>query len=188
MDTLVQVLSLPQKGLPTTPPLEDEEDSFATIVGYGLTELATADVVLGCPDDVERAVSSIFRVAASAYDRVAVPTRRVRRSKPWWNSVCSLRLREYHASSAPRACSAFRLACCSAKHAFFDRRIKDISKKSRRPWDLTAWAKLRRLPPTEALVFEGRACTELPNLWHALHTFFFFFFFKSSHMAAEGSH
>ncbi|KAF9254172.1 hypothetical protein L218DRAFT_809370, partial [Marasmius fiardii PR-910] len=59
----------------------------------------------------------------------------------------------------------------SSKRVFFDNRIKEIATTNARPWDLRSpsspaqW----KLPPTDAISFQGRQCRTLDELWQALH-------------------
>src|SRR4029077_12887106 len=67
---------------------------------------------------------------------------------------------------------ALKKATKRAKRAFFEGKISEIADKTKRPWDLMHWTGPRKLPPSEALRFEGEACDHPDKLWNALHNTF----------------
>ena len=56
-----------------------------------------------------------------------------------------------------------------AKHTFFDERITEIAMSNKRPWDLMEWVQQRKLPPVEAIQYQGEPCHDLADLWRGLH-------------------
>ena len=67
---------------------------------------------------------------------------------------------------------ALNKATRRAKWKFFDDHIAEISKKTKRPWNLMDWVRPRKMPPMEAITFKGRPCLSSDVVWSALHTTF----------------
>ncbi|KAF5309956.1 hypothetical protein D9619_010444 [Psilocybe cf. subviscida] len=131
--------------------------------------LIVPDDVAETPDDVEAAVSAV----ASAFSEVWLAHSRdsnvTRRSNPWWNEACATALQQHRASRDPADWAHFRQTVKEAKRMFFDAQIAEIAVKSKRPWDLMNWVQQRKLPPCEAIQYQGQPCHEMSALWDALH-------------------
>ncbi|PPR07648.1 LOW QUALITY PROTEIN: hypothetical protein CVT26_001630, partial [Gymnopilus dilepis] len=59
-------------------------------------------------------------------------------------------------SGNPSDFNAFRKVCRRTKRTFFDSRIHEIASTNKRPWDLMNWIQQRKLPPAEAITYNGR--------------------------------
>ncbi|KAF5319452.1 hypothetical protein D9619_008863 [Psilocybe cf. subviscida] len=132
--------------------------------------LIVPDDVAETPDDVEAAASAVasaFSVAWLAHSRDSNVTRR---SNPWWNEACATALQQHRASRDPADWAHFRRTVKEAKHVFFNAQIAEIAVKSKRPWDLMNWVQQRKLPPCEAIQYQGQPCHEMSGLWDALHS------------------
>ncbi|PPQ95966.1 hypothetical protein CVT25_000409 [Psilocybe cyanescens] len=57
----------------------------------------------------------------------------------------------------------------NAKWVFFDSRITEISITNKRTWDCMTWVQQHKLPPCEAIQYQGQPCHTLPQLWDTLH-------------------
>jgi len=117
-------------------------------------------------DVMAQAVADVF---SKAWSDNATEKRITRRSEPWWNDTCSETLLQYRDDKTPENWSTFRKATRAAKRKFFDAKIEEIAKTNRRPWDLMEWVKGRKLPPCEAIQYNGQPCHTMPELWDALH-------------------
>ena len=117
-------------------------------------------------DAMAQAVADVF---SKAWSDNATEKRITRRSEPWWNDTCSETLLQYRDDKTPENWSTFRKATRAAKRKFFDAKIEEIAKTNRRPWDLMEWVKGRKLPPCEAIQYNGQPCHTMPELWDALH-------------------
>ncbi|KAF5319438.1 hypothetical protein D9619_008864 [Psilocybe cf. subviscida] len=131
--------------------------------------LIVPDDVADTPDDVEaaaKAVADAFSAAWVAHSRDSNVTRR---SNPWWNETCSTALQQHRASRDAGDWAQFRRTVKQAKRTFFDAQIAEIAVKSKRPWDLMNWVQQRKLPPCEAIQYQGQPCHDMSVLWDALH-------------------
>ncbi|PPQ95871.1 hypothetical protein CVT25_000703, partial [Psilocybe cyanescens] len=90
-------------------------------------------------------------------------------TKPWWTDECSVALQAYREHGLPEDWKLYRKAVKNAKRVFFDSRITEISITNKRTWDLMSWVQQRKLPPCEAIQYQGQPCHALPQLWDALH-------------------
>ncbi|PPQ92724.1 hypothetical protein CVT25_014237, partial [Psilocybe cyanescens] len=75
----------------------------------------------------------------------------------------------YREHGLPEDWKLYRKAVKNAKRVFFDSRITEISITNKRTWDLMSWVQQRKLPPCEAIQYQGQPCHALPQLWDALH-------------------
>ncbi|PPQ94762.1 LOW QUALITY PROTEIN: hypothetical protein CVT25_007502, partial [Psilocybe cyanescens] len=57
----------------------------------------------------------------------------------------------------------------NAKWVFFDSKMTEISITNKHTWDLMSWVQQCKLPPCEAIHYQGQPCHTLPQLWDALH-------------------
>src|SRR6202023_545105 len=91
-----------------------------------------------------------------------------RRSNSWWTADCT------HAKCIAKKVNtkdnwlALKKATTHAKRDFFDEKIRQISEKARRPWDLMDWVGPRKMAPIEVLNFEGSPCLTRERAWNAL--------------------
>ena len=113
-----------------------------------------------------QAVADVF---SKAWSDNATEKRITRRSEPWWNDTCSETLLQYRDDKTPENWSTFCKATRAAKRKFFNAKIEEIAKTNRRPWDLMEWVKGQKLPPCEAIQYNGQPCHTMPELWDALH-------------------
>jgi len=90
-------------------------------------------------------------------------------SKEWWNTECSDSLNRYRTLGDIQYWKEFKTNVCLAKRTFFDEKIQEIAMSNKRPWDLMNWVKKKSLPAVEAILYEGRPCNSLSDLWQALH-------------------
>ncbi|PPQ94558.1 hypothetical protein CVT25_012311, partial [Psilocybe cyanescens] len=78
-------------------------------------------------------------------------------------------MKAYREYGLPEDWKLYRKAVKNAKRVFFDSRITEISITNKRTWDLMSWVQQRKLPPCEAIQYQGQSCHALPQLWDALH-------------------
>jgi len=121
------------------------------------------------PEQIEALSQLIANVFSSAWDANAKEATITSRSKPWWDEECAKTLSSYRNTKHISDWKSFRKAVKLAKRKFFDDKIEEIAVTNGRPWDLTEWVKQRKLPPCEAIQYDGKPCHELPSLWEALH-------------------
>ncbi|KAF5309953.1 hypothetical protein D9619_010447 [Psilocybe cf. subviscida] len=131
--------------------------------------LIVPDDVAETPDDVEAAVSAVASAFSEAWLAHSRDSNVTRRSNPWWNEACAIALQQHRASRDPADWAQFRRTAKEAKHVFFDAQIAEIAVKSKHPWDLMNWVQQRKLPPCEAIQYQGQPCHEMSALWDALH-------------------
>ncbi|PPQ95830.1 hypothetical protein CVT25_002004, partial [Psilocybe cyanescens] len=86
-----------------------------------------------------------------------------------WTDECSVALQAYREHGLPEDWKLYRKAVKNAKRVFFDSRITEISITNKCTWDLMSWVQQRKLPPCEAIQYQGQPCHALPQLWDALH-------------------
>ncbi|KAF5312402.1 hypothetical protein D9619_003298 [Psilocybe cf. subviscida] len=113
--------------------------------------LIVPDDVADTPDDMEaaaKAVADAFSAAWLAHSRDS----------------------NHHASRDAGDWAQFRQTVKQAKHTFFDAQIAEIAVKSKRPWDLMNWVQQRKLPPCEAIQYQGQPCHNMSVLWDTLHS------------------
>ncbi|KAF5318521.1 hypothetical protein D9619_010814 [Psilocybe cf. subviscida] len=131
--------------------------------------LIVPDDVAETPDDVEAAASAVASAFSEAWLAHSRDSNVTRRSNPWWNEACATALQQHRASRDPADWAHFRRTVKEAKRVFFDAQIAEIAVKSKRPWDLMNWVQQRKLPPCEAIQYQGQPCHEMSALWDALH-------------------
>ena len=113
--------------------------------------------------------SAISTVFSDAWDTHSSEVRITKRSRPWWDDDCARAFSQYQDSKSPDDWNLFRKATKAAKRKFFDERIEEIATSNKRPWDLMEWVKQRKLPPFEAIQYNGEPCHDMADLWDALH-------------------
>ncbi|KAF5321983.1 hypothetical protein D9619_001851 [Psilocybe cf. subviscida] len=131
--------------------------------------LIVPDNVAETPDDVEAAASAVASTFSEAWLAHSRDSNVTRRSNPWWNEACATALQQHRAARDPADWAHLRRTVKEAKHVFFDAQIAEIAVKSKRPWDLMNWVQQRKLPPCEAIQYQGQPCHEMSALWDALH-------------------
>ena len=121
---------------------------------------------------VTQVATAFHMIVADAWRRKAKASRVSRHSKTWWTSDCA------HARLIVKKVNnkanwiEFHKTTKKAKRAFFDRKLTEIAKHSKRPWNLMNWAGPRRMPPSDALQFEDQPCDTDDKVWNALHSTF----------------
>src|ERR1700750_327853 len=145
----------------------EEEGAFIAEVVTNLGRVDTQDLSTG--DRIEAAAQAVADVFASAWTNHAKPVTITSRSKSWWTEQCGTALAEHRRTGDRRDWKNFLRTTRKAKRDFFDERIREIATTNRRPWDLMAWVKQRKLPPCEAIQYRGEPCHTMESLWEALH-------------------
>ncbi|PPQ94726.1 hypothetical protein CVT25_009110 [Psilocybe cyanescens] len=120
----------------------------------------------GTRKDVVQAIADSFSAAWETCSREVTITRH---SNLWWTDECSSTLQAYREHGLPEDWKLYRKAVKTAKQVFFDSRITEISITNKRTWDLMSWVQQCKLPPCEAIQYQGQPCHALPQLWDALH-------------------
>ncbi|PPQ88815.1 hypothetical protein CVT25_008488 [Psilocybe cyanescens] len=116
-------------------------------------------------DAVAQAIADPFSAAWEICSREVIITRH---SKLWWTDECSITLQAYREHGLPENWKLYRKVVKNTKWVFFDSRITEISITNKRTWDLMSWVQQRKLPPCEAIQYQGQPCHALPQLWDAL--------------------
>ncbi|KAF5318583.1 hypothetical protein D9619_010815 [Psilocybe cf. subviscida] len=129
-----------------------------------------AKLRLIAPDDVEAAASAVVSAFSEAWLAHSRDSNVTRHLNPWWNEACAIALQQHRASRNPADWAHFRRTVKSAKHMFFDAQITKIAVKSKRLWDLMNWVQQHKLPPCEAIQYQGQPCHEMSALWDVLHS------------------
>jgi hypothetical protein len=93
-------------------------------------------------------------------------------SKSWWDADCDQAKASAMTSDLSANWMAFKKAMRKAKHKHFDERIDEIAHTNLQPWDLMDWVGPCKIPPVEAILYQGVPCTSLDQLWNALHSTF----------------
>ena len=84
-------------------------------------------------------------------------------------------LEQYWQSRYINEWKKFRNIVKKTKYKFFDLRIqeiKEITNKSREPWELMNWVRPCKLPAIKVIQFNRRPYIEIDDLWQALHLSF----------------
>ncbi|PPR01421.1 hypothetical protein CVT26_015427 [Gymnopilus dilepis] len=153
------IISLPDENIEQF--LSDIADSIKAI-NVAMLEPTTPDQV----DALAKAIATAFHGAWEEHTREVFNTNR---SKPWWNAECKAAILKYRESGSSSDFNAFRKVCRKTKRIFFDACIHEIASTNKRPWDLMNWIQQRKLPPAEAITYNGRPCHDMGDLWDALH-------------------
>jgi len=93
-------------------------------------------------------------------------------SKSWWNDDCNKDLVKYRSSKNIEDWKTFRKTVKNMKRAFFNQKIQEIANKKCRPWELMSWVNKHNFPAIEMIKYNGCLCSELKDLWQALHSSF----------------
>ncbi|KAF5312403.1 hypothetical protein D9619_003299 [Psilocybe cf. subviscida] len=131
--------------------------------------LIVPDDVAETPDDVEAAASALASAFSEAWLAHSRDSNVTRHSNPWWTQACAIALQQHRAKRDPADWAHLRRTVKEAKRVFFNAQIAEIAVKSKRPWDLMNWVQQRKLPPCEAIQYQGQPCHEMSALWDALH-------------------
>src|SRR4029077_6046091 len=161
-------LDLDVEKAPTIQAGSEEEKEFLTLIKEGVQMMGPP----GEKDSVPSVVRSFTAIVAEAWSRKAKAPRVCKRSKTWWNADCAHAKRIERKVNTPENLLALKKATKRAKRAFFESKISEIADKTKRPWDLMHWTGPRKLPPSEAIRFEGEPCDHPDKLWNALHNTF----------------
>ena len=108
----------------------------------------------------------------SAWSLVAKASRVCMCSKSWWLRDCTHAKHIALKVNTKNNWIALNKVTKCTKRKFFNNHIAEISKKTRRPWDLMDWVGPRKMPPMEAITFKGQPCLSSDVVWSALHTTF----------------
>jgi len=146
----------------------DEEADFLQGLSHVLCSTDTTDIHNAT--DLESAVNTYAITTEALWFKYSKCPNITRHSKEWWNSECTRNIAQYHLTGQPQDWSAFKKTVKDAKRTFFDEKIQEIAALKKRPWDLMNWVKKRKLPTTETLLFNNRPCTNIDDLWNALHS------------------
>jgi ribonuclease HI len=130
---------------PRIKPDSKDEAKFFKGACHALRAFATDD--LSSAEAIQRSCDGVFQSIQADFDALAKTPRISRRSRPWWNEDCALKLTEFRALRTPMTRKAFRAAVRRAQRAHFDKIIAE-KVQSRRAWDLTSWTKTRPLKTT----------------------------------------
>ena len=135
----------------------DEESEFLDLVSNCLSFLSipTND------GEVSAVVSHMANAVASAWSLVTKASGVCICSKSWWSEDCARTKRIALKVNTKPNWIALNKATKHAKWKFFDDHIAKISEKTKRPWDLMDWIGPQKMPPMEAITFEGRPCLSL---------------------------
>ncbi|KAF9263129.1 hypothetical protein L218DRAFT_866086, partial [Marasmius fiardii PR-910] len=156
---LVEIRTLPKGG--------EQEEAFLEHLSDGLATFASLD--MSSPELLALGVELFGNHMREAWNQCSKKSRITRKSKPWWNQGCLEALDSYHGNPSRESWGEFRRVVKSSKHTFFDNQVKEIASTNARLWDLMSWIQQRKLPPTDAISFQGWQCRTLDELWQALH-------------------
>jgi hypothetical protein len=145
----------------------EEEVSFLSDIIDGLQTLQWEEP--RTPDDVSAMAAEMADIFTKAWERHSKISRLTHQSKPWWTQECSDALQNYREDRSQDNWGEFRRAVKASKRKFFDSRINKIAVSNKQPWDLMEWVQQRKLPPVEAIQYNGQPCHDLEDLWRGLH-------------------
>ena len=124
----------------------------------------------------EETTEALAKVVADTLDRAwvkhATKVGKSKGTKPWWDNRCTQAFEAYTRTRDKSDWKEFRRTVRESKRQFFDRRIDEIANSNKRPWDLMECVKQRKLPPAEAIQGKDGLCTDLNDLWGALHSIY----------------
>ncbi|PPR03570.1 hypothetical protein CVT26_006106, partial [Gymnopilus dilepis] len=168
LGTLVPVGTASRTALPVKLP-DDSVEQFLSDVSDAIKAIDVAVLAPTTPDQVEALAQAIASAFRGAWDTHAREVFHTNRTKPWWNAECRAAIAKYRETGSPADFNAFRKVCRKVKRAFFDARISEIATSNKRSWDLMNWIQQRKLPPADAITYNGRPCHDMGDLWDALH-------------------
>ena len=151
-------------------PGSDQEKEFFKDVFANFTLLDTSNI-----NNIERLntiVNQLGSIINQAWTKHAKRSKVSKHSKQWWTNSCSIALNNYRMSRSRDSWKTFKSTTREAKRSFFDSKIKEITNKSRGPWELMNWVKKRKLPATKAIKYNGSPCLSPDSLWTVLHNSF----------------
>ncbi|KAJ2926188.1 hypothetical protein H1R20_g10900, partial [Candolleomyces eurysporus] len=122
-------------------------------------------------DEVERMMSAMADAFSSVWNKHSTEYMVGPNLREYWNNKCTRALGVYQQMSTKNH-KAFRSVVRSAKHEFFDKRIKEVATTNKHTWDLMEWVKEHKNPPCKAIQFEGWPCHNLGDLWNTLHSIY----------------
>ena len=125
-----------------------------------------------CQDKSVRVVSCVVDAVVSAWSLVTKAIRVCMRLKSWWSEDCAHTKRIALKVNTKNSQIALNKVTKHIKWKFFNNCITEISKKTKRPWDLMDWVGPQKMPPMEAITFKGQPCLSSDVVWSVLHTMF----------------
>ncbi|PPQ94560.1 hypothetical protein CVT25_012313, partial [Psilocybe cyanescens] len=148
---------------------KEEQIRFVRVIEGEFAMKVDKHAPLNTPDQIDVVAQVIADSFSAAWETCSREVTITRRSKPWWTDECSVALQAYREHGLPEDWKLYRKAVKNAKRVFFDSTITEISITNKRTWDLMSWVQQRKLPPCEAIQYQGPSCHALPQLWDALH-------------------
>ncbi|PPQ94129.1 hypothetical protein CVT25_007914 [Psilocybe cyanescens] len=147
----------------------EEQIHFVRVIEGEFSMKVDKHAPLDTPDQIDAVAQTIADSFSAAWEIFSREVTIRRHSKPWWMDECSVALRAYREYGLPEDWKLYRKAVKNAKWVFFDSRITEVSITNKRTWDLMSWVQQCKLPPCEAIQYQGQPCHALPQLWDALH-------------------
>ncbi|PPQ89621.1 hypothetical protein CVT25_012633, partial [Psilocybe cyanescens] len=147
----------------------EEQIHFVRVIEGEFAMKVDKHAPLDTPDQIDMVAQAIADSFSAAWDICSREVTIMRRSKPWWMVECSVMLQAYWEHGLLENWKLYRKAVKNAKQIFFDSKITELSITNKHTWDLMSWVQQRKLPPCEAIQYQGQPCHALPQLWDALH-------------------
>ncbi|PPQ93215.1 hypothetical protein CVT25_015211, partial [Psilocybe cyanescens] len=148
---------------------KEEQIRFVRVIKGEFAMKVDDHAPLDTPDQIDAVAQAIADSFSAAWETCSREVTITRCSKLWWTDECSITLQAYREHGLPEDWKLYCKAVKNAKRVFFDSRITEISITNKRTWDLMSWVQQRKLPPCEAIQYQGQPCHALPQLWDALH-------------------